>query len=569
MESVGTLTRRASFGAIEDELPFNLDDLGRAVPSTIKTLTWFNFITTAHERVAKFLGMRRPAHDYAELCRDLAPHGLFGMHYRHPVRRFFIHWAKSVAFNNLVLLMILGNCATLAMSSNEPGWGGSVTSYGIQIVDYIFNAVFLLEMIVKIVAMGFFASKLTYLRDGWNVLDFVVVTLSVVGWIPGVSTGKGTTAMRTIRALRPLRTITRVPGLRALVEALIASMPMMLDVFVLLSFLFTLFAIIGVELLNEKMGHACWQVTNVGNGTALPATPVWGNVDGYPWPGPYPTACSGPLVSVYPERPATTGLECLEGWWCGPYVNNNYGAANFDNIGVALLSVLYALTTSFWTEVMYQAMDALSPTVWIFFCSMVIALSWFAANLAVAVLYVQFANKERSAGVQNEARPGARAPEHAGPPADGRHAERLALSVPSDPFRPPCRPPSPPGLLSLSPLGAEHRRGDGGVGAQDSLQGPVGPLPPLPAPEGRGALLVLQPHRGLHRHQHDPARQLLLRHARGRPIRPRDFQRHFDGLLHAGARGEAHCPGTLLLRARPHEPVRRAGGDFRSPRNHS
>ena len=450
MEGVITLARRASFNAIAGKLAFDVDShLVPIHPPRRTSVIWFR-VSDIQERMAKLLGMQGPPVDYEELCRDLAPEGLFGMSYRHPVRRFFIHWAKSAFFNNLVLLMIIANCATLAMSSNEPGWEKSSEGSIIFIVDYIFNAIFLLEMVVKIVAMGFFVSKLTYLRDGWNVLDFIVVTLSVVGWIPGVSTGKGTTAMRTIRALRPLRTITRVPGLRALVEALIASMPMMLDVFVLLSFLFTLFAIIGVELLNEKMGHACWQVTNVGNGTALPATPVWGNVDGYPWPGPYPTACSGPLVSVYPERPATTGLECLEGWWCGPYVNNNYGAANFDNIGVALLSVLYALTTSFWTEVMYQAMDALSPTVWIFFCSMVIALSWFAANLAVAVLYVQFANKERSAGVQNEARPGTRAPEHAGPLADGRHAERLALSVPSDPLPPPS--PPPPRSSCLCPL---------------------------------------------------------------------------------------------------------------------
>ena len=404
-EGVETSKRLAALGELAGELPFEMDDMGRPVARAIPA--WFQVVSTTHERVAGFLGMHSPAHDFSELCRDLAPHGLFGMHYRHPVRRFFIHWAKSVAFNNLVLLMILGNCATLAMSSNEPGWGGSVTSYGIQIVDYIFNAVFLLEMIVKIVAMGFFASKLTYLRDGWNVLDFVVVTLSVVGWIPGVSTGKGTTAMRTIRALRPLRTITRVPGLRALVEALIASMPMMLDVFVLLGFLFTLFAIIGVELLNEKMGYSCWQVTNAGNGTALPATPVWGNADSYPWPGLTATACSGPLVANYPDRPASAGLECFDGWWCGPYANSNYGAANFDNIGVSLLNVLYALSTAGWTEVMYHAMDALSPAVWIYFCAIVITLSWFAANLAVAVLYIQFASNEQMAGAHHEVSPGA------------------------------------------------------------------------------------------------------------------------------------------------------------------
>ena len=340
---------------------------------------------------------------YRDVCRDLAPRGLFGMRFSHPVRRVFILWATSPWFRNFVLLIILANCITLAMTSNEPGWLLTPTGEAISILDYVFNSIFILEMVVKIIAMGFVASDRTYLRDGWNGLDFIVVSLSVLGWIPGVGTGKGTTALRTIRALRPLRTITRVPGLRALVGALIASMPMMLDVFVLFGFLFTLFGIIGVELLNEKMSHTCWQVTNV-NGTQLPSAPVWGNPDQYPWPGPYATACSGPLVSEYPHRPASTGLACLDGWWCGPYVNNNYGAANFDNIGAALLCVLYAFTTSYWTEVMYQAMDALSPSIWVFFCSMVIACAWFAANLAIAVLYVQFADKERRAHVNNDVR---------------------------------------------------------------------------------------------------------------------------------------------------------------------
>ena len=83
-------------------------------------------------------------------------------------------------------------------------------------------------------------------------------------------------------------------------------------------------------------------------------------------------------------------------------MTNHYGAAHFDNIGVALLCVLYALTTSYWTEMMYQAMDALSPSIWVFFVSMVIACSWFAANLAIAVLYVQFADKERKAHITHD-----------------------------------------------------------------------------------------------------------------------------------------------------------------------
>ena len=48
--------------------------------------------------------------------------------------------------------------------------------------------------------------------------------------------------------------MTRIPGLRKLVVALINSLPMLFDVFVLMSFLFTLFGIVGIELFSEKVG---------------------------------------------------------------------------------------------------------------------------------------------------------------------------------------------------------------------------------------------------------------------------------------------------------------------------
>lgn len=48
------------------------------------------------------------------------------------------------------------------------------------------------------------------MRAGWNVLDFTVVVLGIVDMF---SSGN-MTALRTIRVLRPLRTITRIRGMR-------------------------------------------------------------------------------------------------------------------------------------------------------------------------------------------------------------------------------------------------------------------------------------------------------------------------------------------------------------------
>lgn len=40
-----------------------------------------------------------------------------------------------------------------------------------------FIAFFTIEMIIKIIAYGFFMHKGSYLRDSWNVIDFVIVIM--------------------------------------------------------------------------------------------------------------------------------------------------------------------------------------------------------------------------------------------------------------------------------------------------------------------------------------------------------------------------------------------------------
>ena len=45
---------------------------------------------------------------------------------------------------------------------------------------YVFTAIYTLEALTKCVARGFILKKFTFLRDPWNWLDFVVITLAYV-----------------------------------------------------------------------------------------------------------------------------------------------------------------------------------------------------------------------------------------------------------------------------------------------------------------------------------------------------------------------------------------------------
>jgi len=75
-----------------------------------------------------------------------------------------------------------------------------------------------LEFFFKLFGMGFVFDKNCYLRDYWNMLDFVVVVTGIYGLL-GFESNFG--ALRTIRLLRPLRSINKVRGIRVIVEALI------------------------------------------------------------------------------------------------------------------------------------------------------------------------------------------------------------------------------------------------------------------------------------------------------------------------------------------------------------
>jgi hypothetical protein len=53
-------------------------------------------------------------------------------------------------------------------------------------------------------------------------------------------------ALRNLRVLRPLKSINAIPSMRRLVGTLINSMPELANVAIFLSFIFTLFGILGL-----------------------------------------------------------------------------------------------------------------------------------------------------------------------------------------------------------------------------------------------------------------------------------------------------------------------------------
>lgn len=64
--------------------------------------------------------------------------------------------------------------------------------------------------------MGFYG-EVAYLSDTWNRLDFFIVVAGIAEYMLQEYLGNiNLTAIRTIRVLRPLRAVNRIPSMRIL-----------------------------------------------------------------------------------------------------------------------------------------------------------------------------------------------------------------------------------------------------------------------------------------------------------------------------------------------------------------
>mmetsp|Transcript_3541 Transcript_3541/g.12709 ORF Transcript_3541/g.12709 Transcript_3541/m.12709 type:complete len:1714 (-) Transcript_3541:989-6130(-) len=355
---------------------------------------------------------------YEELCQGLCPRALFCLTLQNPLRRSVVYIIKSKHFERFILFLILSNCIFLAMDVNKPNFEETNTGIVIAWSEIVFTVFFVLEMCLKIIGMGFYVGEGTYLKDGWNVMDFLVVILGLLAFTPFVD---NFTAIRTVRVLRPLRTITGVEGMRVLVVTLLKSLPMLLDVLVLVSFAFFIFGIVGVQLFAEKMRNTCAKLVvdvrdptadsfpecagcgfddvKVGDATCAESCVDLISMEYAQWvvPPDEEDLCFGPKEWKYPyHSKAASGRTCPEGLWCTQGQNPNFNISSFDTILWAWLTIFQCISLEGWTDIMYMIQDGVSPAVWIYFVIMIIFGSFFAVNLALAVLYLYFTDSSGS-----------------------------------------------------------------------------------------------------------------------------------------------------------------------------
>ncbi|XP_075951383.1 sodium channel, voltage gated, type VIII, alpha subunit a isoform X6 [Anarhichas minor] len=316
------------------------------------------------------------------IFRFSATSALYFINPLNPVRRVAIKILIHALFSMIIMCTILTNCIFMTFSE-PPEWSKQV--------EYTFTGIYTFESLVKICARGFCIDGFTFLRDPWNWLDFMVISMAYITEFVNLG---NVSALRTFRVLRALKTISVIPGLKTIVGALIQSVKKLSDVMILTVFCLSVFALIGLQLFMGNLRHKCviWPI-NITTKNFDWKEYIMNDTNFYFLPGQLDALVCG--------NSSDSG-RCPEGYTCMKAGRNpNYGYTSFDSFGWAFLTLFRLMTQDFWENLYMLTLRAAGKTYMIFFVLVIFVGSFYLVNLILAV--VAMAYEEQNQATMEEA----------------------------------------------------------------------------------------------------------------------------------------------------------------------
>ena len=302
-------------------------------------------------------------------------------------------------FDGFITFAILLNSIMLATTDYEirldPDYESTWTPTQ-EKIDLVFSIIFIIEAFVKIVSMGFICHKFSYLREAWNVLDFFIVCISIVGMLPIEGGADSLKALRTFRILRPLRSVNKLPAMKAQIGAMLASIPGLMRVFFFIIFIFTIFAIFGT---NQFLGQqyqfcrATEEPTKDDNGDF-----IWIKL-GDDGDGPVLCLEDADCAFEFPDADVAICGTVYEKAGMDPNEVDGiqdielimYGIPGFDNVAQGFLTIFQILTLESWVYLMYNYSDTGSGAISVIFFVLVVLIgAFFTMNLVLAIIVDRF-----------------------------------------------------------------------------------------------------------------------------------------------------------------------------------
>ncbi|XP_075396642.1 voltage-dependent L-type calcium channel subunit alpha-1S [Tenrec ecaudatus] len=268
-------------------------------------------------------------------------------------------------FTNFILLFILLSSAALA--AEDPIRAKSVRNKILEYFDIVFTSVFTVEIVLKMITFGAILHKGSFCRNYFNILDLLVVAVSLISMGLESSAISVVKILRVLRVLRPLRAINRAKGLKHVVQCVFVAIRTIGNIVLVTTLLQFIFACVGVQLFKGKF-FSCNDLSKMTE-----------------------EECRG-YYYVYKDGDPTQMVLQPRRWL--------HNAFHFDNVLSAMMSLFTVSTFEGWPQLLYKAIDANKEDtgpiynnrveIAIFFIIYIILIAFFMMNIFVGFVIVTF-----------------------------------------------------------------------------------------------------------------------------------------------------------------------------------
>ena len=297
-------------------------------------------------------------------------------------------------FDNIIMCFILGNTVTLAMehTTGPPVhlMSESLTTT-LNMLGHVFNAVFIFEMTVKILGMGY----LNYLAIPFNCLDHFIVGTSILNYfgdlLPGASAARLLRIFRLFRIAKVVRILYKYQSIKRLLDTVAGAGTMLANLTLFILFVVTVFAIMGMHLMGDNINTCsqpsgslstcqvdvlsfCEKAIDAGKATCAE------------------TYCSDPAICPQPHAcDKTCNFPCFCEMMDGDDSNGEIQRRHYENIGKAWLMAFQTLTGDDWCNQMYAYVNIFGWPAAIFYAVVFIFNNYVLMNMFIAVILEGFA----------------------------------------------------------------------------------------------------------------------------------------------------------------------------------
>ena len=278
-------------------------------------------------------------------------------------------------FDRFILAVILLSTTRLVADTFVKGF---FFVFAFEIVDAIFNTIFLLEAVFKITALGFVLDEGSYLRDNWNKIDIIIVFCSIfdfqnlftkyVGNGASSSSLQFLKVLRLLRTLRPLRFISHNMQLKLIITSIFDSiLPIVTALFIVLV-VYYIFSIVGISIFYNSF-HNCYAMKSDGN-FKLAIASFENNLADY---------------EIYNDMPSISNF-CADKY---NGIMDTGPAFKYSNIATSIITSYILSTQEGWPDIMnsYRMYSDLNG---LFFVAYNLVTAYFALNLFTGIMFRYF-----------------------------------------------------------------------------------------------------------------------------------------------------------------------------------